>query len=111
MEKFDAYCTPKKNITYERYIFNTRVQQANETVDQYVTELKNMATTCDYGELREGLIRDRIVIGISDATLRARLLRETDLDLAKATQMCRADEISKQQLKTLAGPNEFTRIN
>ena len=111
MEKFDAYCTPKKNITYERYIFNTRVQQANETVDQYVTELKNIATTCDYGELREGLIRDRIVIGISDATLRARLLCETDLDLAKATQMCRADEISKQQLKTLAGPNEFTRIN
>ena len=70
-----------------------------------------MATTCDYGELREGLIRDRIVIGISDATLRVRLLRETYLDLAKATQMCRADEISKQQLKTLAGPNKFTRIN
>ena len=111
MEKFDTYCTPKKDITYERYIFNTRIQQANETVDQYVTELKNMATTCNYGELREGLIRDRIVIGISDATLRARLLRETDLDLAKATQMCRTDEISKQQLKTLAGPNEFTRIN
>ena len=37
MEKFDAYCTPKKNITYERYIFNTRGQQAGETVDQYVT--------------------------------------------------------------------------
>ena len=111
MEKFDAYCTPKKNITYERYIFNTRGQQAGETVDQYVTELKNMATTCEYGELRESLIRDRIVIGISDSTLRARLLRETDLDLAKATQMCRADEISKQQLKTLAGPSEVTRIN
>ena len=111
MDKFDAYCTPKKNITYERYIFNTRGQQAGETVDQYVTELKNMATTCEYGELRESLIRDRIVIGISDSTLRARLLRETDLDLAKATQMCRADEISKQQLKTLAGPSEVTRIN
>ena len=39
METFDAYSTPKKNITYERYIFNTRVQQGNETVDQYVTEL------------------------------------------------------------------------
>ena len=65
MEKFDAYCTPKKNITYERYIFNTRGQQAGETVDQYVTELKNMATTCEYGELRESLIRDRIVIKCS----------------------------------------------
>ena len=101
----------KNFITYERYIFNTRVQQTNETVYQYVTELKNMATQCDYGELREGLIRDRIVIGISDATLRARLMRETDLDLAKATQMCPADEMSKQQLNTLAWPTKFTLIN
>ena len=81
-----AYSTPEKNTTYERYTFNTRVQQTNETVDQCVTELNNMATTCDYSELREGWIRDRIVIGISDATLRARLLRQTGLDLAnKAT--------------------------
>lgn len=101
----------RRKTTYERYKFNTRVQQTNETVDQYVTELKNMAASCDYGDLREGLIRDRIVIGISDATLRARLLRETDVDLAKATQMCRADEVSKQQLKTLAGPNESTHIS
>ena len=85
MEKSDAYCTPKKTIASMRYIFNTCARQANETVDQYVTELKNMTTTCDYGELREGLIRNRIVNVISDATLRARLLRETDLDLAKAT--------------------------
>lgn len=24
--KFEAYCSPKKNLTYERYIFNTCIQ-------------------------------------------------------------------------------------
>ena len=24
LEKFDNYCTPKRNLTYERYKFNTR---------------------------------------------------------------------------------------
>ena len=37
--KFEAYCKPKQNITIERFRFNTRVQEANETIDQYVTEL------------------------------------------------------------------------
>ena len=26
LEKFEKYCTPKKNLTYERYMFNTKRQ-------------------------------------------------------------------------------------
>ena len=37
--KFEAYCNPKRNITYERHSFNTRMQSANETIDAYVTEI------------------------------------------------------------------------
>ena len=32
MEKFKAYCNPRKNLTYERHIFNTRNQQAGEDI-------------------------------------------------------------------------------
>ncbi len=42
MNKFE-YCNPKRNITYERYLFNTRVQNVGETIDAYVTELKIQA--------------------------------------------------------------------
>lgn len=30
VQKFEEYCTPKRNKTYERYIFRTRQQQDDE---------------------------------------------------------------------------------
>ena len=40
VQKFETYCTPKKNTTYERHKFFTRNQKSDETIDQYVTELR-----------------------------------------------------------------------
>ena len=101
VEKFQSYCSPKKNVTFERHIFNTRAQQEGETSDQYVTELKRISTDCEFGDLKEGLIRDRIVCGIRDDGVRARLLREGDLTLQKAIDICRASELSSSQVKML----------
>ena len=78
IEKFKAYCNPRKNITYERHVFNTRNQKAGQSIDQYVTDLRTKAKTCEFGTLCESLIRDRVVCGIMDDKLRARLLRESD---------------------------------
>ena len=41
--KFEGYCAPKKNITFERHVFNTRSQGSDETIDSYVTALKHLA--------------------------------------------------------------------
>lgn len=69
MEKFQAYCEPRKNITWERHVFNTCNQEVGETIDQYVTKLKTKARSCEFGALKDSLIRDRIVCGIiSDKT-------------------------------------------
>ncbi len=76
-------------MTFERHIFNSRVQAPGESIDQFVTDLKTKAKSYEYGQLCDSLIKDRIVVGIHDDALRARLLRETDLDLHKAIQMCR----------------------
>ncbi len=38
-DTFDKYFVPRKNIIYERARFNQRVQQANETVDMFITAL------------------------------------------------------------------------
>ena len=37
-EKFDEYCNPRKNVTWERHKFNTKNQQVGETIDQYVCD-------------------------------------------------------------------------
>lgn len=61
--KFEAYCSPKKNLTYERYIFNT-CTQSGRPFDTFVVDLRNKAKTCEFGALQNSLIRDRIVCGI-----------------------------------------------
>ena len=64
VEKFDAHCIPQINVTWERHMFNTRIQQPGETIDQYVTNLRNKANTCEFGDLTESLIRDSVVCGV-----------------------------------------------
>ena len=53
LEKIEAHCIPRRNITWERHMFNTRRQRYGETTDQYVTDLKTKAQTCEFGDLKD----------------------------------------------------------
>lgn len=55
----------KNKRDYERVKFNSRKQEAHETVEAFVMDLYKMAETCKYGELEEELIRDRLVVGLT----------------------------------------------
>ena len=101
IRKFEEYCIPKRNITYERHVFNTRMQATGETIDNYVTELKLQAKHCEFGSLTNELIRDRIVVGVKEDTVRSRLLRESALTLQKTVDICRAAEVSSSQISAL----------
>ena len=105
-EQFEAYCSPRKNVTYERYKFFTHVQ-GSKSIDVYITELKGLSKQCEFGDLCDSLIRDRIVCGIQSNYLRERLLREPELSLTKAIDICRASEVSKTQAQYL---NESSKV-
>ncbi|KAK0156623.1 hypothetical protein N1851_000054 [Merluccius polli] len=102
--KFDDHCNPSVNEIVERYRFFTRNQGASENIDSYVTELRLLAKTCNFGTLRDSLIRDRIVCGGSNTAMRERLLRERNLTLDTCLQLCRAAELSKENVKTISAP-------
>ena len=97
IERFDHSFTPKKNVTYMRYTFSSFNQSEGQNIDAYVTELRNIAEHCEFAELKNSLIRDKIVIGIRDKKTQERLLRESELSLEKALQICRAAEEIKIQ--------------
>ena len=71
----ETYCVPRKNTTYEKYVFRIMMQKVR-TFDIFVTDLRRRAEYCDFGALTDSLITDHIVVGISDPKLRERLLRE-----------------------------------
>ena len=75
IEELRKYFGPQRNILYERFLFNSAVQKPNETVDEFVLRLRQLAESCEFEALKDSLIRDRIVIGTADEGCRERLLR------------------------------------
>ena len=101
IKKFDAYCMPKKNETFERYVFRCRMQKEGETLEQYLTDLRIKSQSCNFGTLTQSLIRDQLVVGITDRKVKERLLREPDLALDKAVQICQAAETATLHMQAL----------
>ncbi|XP_078368291.1 uncharacterized protein LOC144652146 [Oculina patagonica] len=106
LEALENYFKPSRNVVYERYVFNTCVQQNEESVQSYVTRLRKLAASCEYGELTDEFIRDRLVIGLKDKGDKVRLLREKKLDLQKAIQMCTTSEVTSRQMKNIQGAKD-----
>ena len=69
LKAFEKYCNPKKNETVERYKFFTRARGDREKLDQFVTDLRVLAATCNFGQLKHSLLRDRIICGIQNSKL------------------------------------------
>ena len=83
LTKLDEYFVPKRNTIYERYVFNCSSQKHGKTFDQFLTELRKFAATCQFGTFEDEMLRDRIVTGLRDREHRERVLRETTLTLQK----------------------------
>ena len=89
MEKLDEFAIGKVNGTYETYVFNSRNQEADESINAYVAPLRKLAQTCNFCTcLHDNIIRDRIVLGVRSKQMRKRLLQERKLTLSKCIDIC-----------------------
>eukprot|EP00112_Aurelia_sp_Birch-Aquarium-sp1_P025311 Seg836.1 transcript_id=Seg836.1/GoldUCD/mRNA.D3Y31 product="hypothetical protein" protein_id=Seg836.1/GoldUCD/D3Y31 len=71
MRKFDGYIVGEINVTHERYVFNKRAQQAGESMEDYVSVLRTLSSTCGFCDcLGESFIRDKMILGISENNVR-----------------------------------------
>ena len=84
LQKFDDFFKVRKNVIFEQAQFNQRSQGETETTEQFITSLYSLGTDCEFGGLKEQLIQDRIVVGIRDSSLSAKLQMDPDLTLEKA---------------------------
>ena len=57
-----------------------------------MTALRLIARNCEFKDLKDELIRDRIVCGTNSERIKERLLREQDLTLDKALLTRRAED-------------------
>ena len=61
IEALEDYFAPKRNVVAERYKFRSRSQNIDESIDAYLASLKELAKTCEFGELEDEMLRDHIV--------------------------------------------------
>uniref|UniRef100_A0A3B3WSA7 CCHC-type domain-containing protein n=1 Tax=Poecilia mexicana TaxID=48701 RepID=A0A3B3WSA7_9TELE len=78
---------PKVNVIAERHKFRQRAQRPDETVNQFLASLRELAATCDFGNMEDQMLRDQLIEGVANTRIRDRLLLEPDLTLAKATTL------------------------
>ena len=83
--------------------FNKCSQLPDEPVEQFITSLYNLAADCNFGELKDKLIRDRIVVGIRDASLLERLQMDLEMMLKKAKTVIQQREAVREQQVTIKG--------
>ena len=111
IDAFEKHCVGETNVTYERYVFNRREQDAAEPFDSFVADIRRLIRTCEYGVIENSIIRDRIVMGIRDDATRRKLLQTRQLDLKKAIDICKSSEATTKQLRAIAHPEDIHAVN
>ena len=61
-------------MIYKYYMLNKRTQKVEESVNHFITNVLKLVKSCQYGNLKDDLIREKLVSGISDDRVREKLL-------------------------------------
>ena len=62
-KKLEQYCTSRSTI-WARYLFWNRSQGEEETIDDWVKNLRSIALQCQFEEQDDNLIRDKLISGV-----------------------------------------------
>ena len=101
LEAFKEYCSPQKNVVFERHQFWSHAMSPGITVDRFITELRQKSKDCEFGRSEDDMLRDKLVFSINDSRLKERLLRENGLALRRAIEICRSTELAKTQIQAM----------
>ncbi|UYV84784.1 hypothetical protein LAZ67_X003485 [Cordylochernes scorpioides] len=101
---------PFKNTIQRRNAFFTCVQKEKQGIMEFVTELKHLAQECEFENLTESLIRDRLIIGILDREVKRKLLEDPQLTLPRAISIAVISESTCSQVASLIEQKMIEKI-
>ena len=123
-EKYDelvatmkGHLNPKSIVIAERLKFHHRNQREDETVSQYMAELRKLSEHCDFRDYLEEALRDRLVCGLRSKAIQRRLLLENltlstayDLTHGLETASRRARELQASMKDTATIPRDIQQL-
>uniref|UniRef100_A0A8C2ARP7 Reverse transcriptase domain-containing protein n=1 Tax=Cyprinus carpio TaxID=7962 RepID=A0A8C2ARP7_CYPCA len=105
IKALEEHFIPKRNVVVERHAFRKRVQRTDETVVQYIAALRHLATTCEFADNLDDMLRDQLVENIANPRIHERLLVESKLTLEIAITIATQLEAADAQAKSMATNN------
>ena len=93
---------PTPSVIVQRFKFNTRDRQPNESIATFMAALREIAQYCNYGSTLDEMLRDRLVSGVQNAIIQKKLLAEKDLTFKSALEIALALEIADKNARELA---------
>ncbi len=79
---------PPPSVIVQRYRFHTRFRQTGESVAMFMSKLRSLAQTCNFGSSLEDMLRDR-------------LLSESKLSFTKALELAQGFEAAAKNLREI----------
>lgn len=94
---------PKPLVIMERFRFQKRNQQENESVSDFIVALKQLSTNCDFGTHLDDALRDRFVSGLRAEAIQRKLLAETNVTFKTACDTALSMEMASRNTLEFSG--------
>ena len=90
----------------EHFKFFKRMQKPSEPVVEFMSELRKMAKSCNFGEYLKTALRDQFVCGLKDARCQQELPSIADLTIEVAQWKAQAAEVIALETRSMKEPEK-----
>lgn len=67
---------PTRNVRAERYKFWSRQMNEGEEIADFIMDLKDLASSCEYGSNLDGMLSDKFILSIRNSAIQKKLMDE-----------------------------------
>jgi hypothetical protein len=87
-----SHLRPKRILHCERVNFFNLRQVSEMSISQYVAQLRECASSCEFGVMLEDLLLTQFIVGVRNSHVQRQLLTNEKLTLELAIQICLINE-------------------
>ena len=102
-EAMEKHVIPTTSVIVERSKFNTHEQKSGESIESFAADLRGQAQKAKLPATLDETLRDRFVVGLTDARINRYLLSQGDkLTFSRALELAHTMELATQHGKELS---------
>ena len=113
VQTMKTHLDPQPLVIAQHFKFHQRCQKRDESISQFIAELRKCAEHCDFQDKLDEVLCDKFVCGLRNETMQKRLLTEKNLTLATAIEIAQGMEAASKQtteLRAASGQSQSHEI-